>query len=45
MRTVKGEEIPDYLRRILMDTHPYVLVEDDCIVSEQYQTVNDKQNA
>ncbi|MEH7883730.1 MEDS domain-containing protein [Bacillus sp. JJ1609] len=41
----KNEEMPDYLTRILMETHPYVLVEDDCIVSEQYQEVNNKQNA
>lgn len=41
----KGNEMPGYLRRILMETHPYVLVEDDFIVSESYQAVNHKQNA
>lgn len=33
----KGEKMPDYLKTALMETHPYVLVEDDFIVSEQYQ--------
>ncbi|RBW67862.1 MEDS domain-containing protein [Bacillus taeanensis] len=33
----EGEEMPDYLVKILMETHPYVLMEDDFIVSEQYQ--------
>ena len=41
----KGKKMPDYLRGILMETHPYVLVEDDFIVSDQYQAVSDKQNA
>ena len=33
-----GNKLPDFLRTILMETHPYVLTEDDFIVSEQYQT-------
>lgn len=33
----KGEKMPDYLETILMETHPYVLMEDDFIASEQYQ--------
>ncbi|SFE01662.1 hypothetical protein SAMN05428981_103110 [Bacillus sp. OV194] len=33
--------MPDYLKTILMETHPYVLMEDDFIVSEQYQPVID----
>ncbi|MGA9287956.1 MAG: MEDS domain-containing protein [Anaerobacillus sp.] len=32
-----GERMPDYLVKILMETHPYILMEDDFIVSEQYQ--------
>nr|WP_204414916.1 MEDS domain-containing protein [Bacillus tianshenii] len=34
----EGERMPDYLRNILLETHPYVLVEDDLIDSEQYHT-------
>jgi len=42
----KGEQMPDYLTRILMETHPYILMEDDIIESEQYQQLTDnKQNA
>lgn len=42
----KGEKMPDYLTRILMETHPYILIEDDIIESEQYQQLADnKQNA
>lgn len=33
----EGEKMPDYLKTILMETHPYVLMEDDFIVSAQYQ--------
>ncbi|QUG43875.1 MEDS domain-containing protein [Psychrobacillus sp. INOP01] len=33
-----GEKLPDYLKTSLMETHPYVLLEDDFIVSEQYQS-------
>jgi MEDS: MEthanogen/methylotroph, DcmR Sensory domain len=33
----EAERMPDYLKTILMETHPYVLMEDDFIVSEQYQ--------
>lgn len=33
----QGENMPDYLKTILMETHPYVLIEDDFIVSEQYE--------
>lgn len=29
----KGDQMPDYLRTILMETHPYVLVEDDIVES------------
>lgn len=35
----QGENMPDYLKTILMETHPYVLIEDDFIVSEQYEPV------
>ncbi|MBS8263057.1 hypothetical protein DYI25_01245 [Mesobacillus boroniphilus] len=33
----EGDKMPDNLTRILMETHPYVLIDDDFIVSEQYQ--------
>lgn len=36
----EGKKMPDYLKKILMETHPYVLMEDDFIVSEQYQSSN-----
>ena len=36
----QGELMPDYLIKILMETHPYVLLEDDFIESEQYQLLN-----
>ena len=36
----KGERMPEHLKKILMETHPYVLMEDDFIVSEQYQPMN-----
>ncbi|MBT2756724.1 MEDS domain-containing protein [Mesobacillus foraminis] len=32
-----GDKMPDHLRTILMETHPYILMEDDVILSEQYQ--------
>ena len=32
----EGNKMPDYLKKSLMETHPYVLMEDDFIVSEQY---------
>ena len=38
----KGERMPEYLKTILMETHPYVLVEDDLIASEQYHPSNDR---
>ncbi len=37
----KSERMPEYLRNILMETHPYILVEDDLILSEQYPSSND----
>ncbi|MFE4036136.1 MULTISPECIES: MEDS domain-containing protein [unclassified Priestia] len=37
----KSERMPKYLRNILMETHPYVLVEDDLILSEQYPSSTD----
>ncbi|WP_264738897.1 MEDS domain-containing protein [Cytobacillus firmus] len=33
----EGDRMPDYLTTILMETHPYVLFEDDIIISEQYK--------
>lgn len=36
----EGKRMPDYLKTILMETHPYVLLEDDFIVSEEYQPPN-----
>ena len=36
----EGKRMPDYLKTSLMETHPYVLLEDDFIVSEQYQPSN-----
>ncbi|MFS0637376.1 MEDS domain-containing protein [Mesobacillus foraminis] len=32
-----GDKMPDHLRTMLMETHPYILMEDDVILSEQYQ--------
>jgi len=32
----KGERMPDYLKTILLETHPYVLKDDDIIICEQY---------
>ncbi|MGM0896554.1 MAG: MEDS domain-containing protein [Bacillota bacterium] len=34
------KRMPDHLKKILMETHPYVLLEDDFIVSDQYLPVN-----
>ena len=34
------KRMPDYLKKILMETHPYVLLEDDFRVSEEYQQSN-----
>lgn len=36
----EGNKMPDYLKTSLMETHPYVLLEDDFIVSDQYQPSN-----
>ncbi|WP_342538830.1 MEDS domain-containing protein [Sporosarcina sp. FSL K6-1540] len=36
----EGNKMPDYLKTSLMETHPYVLLEDDFIVSEEYQSSN-----
>ena len=36
----KGNRMPDYLKTILLETHPYILLEDDFIVSEEYQPPN-----
>ncbi len=33
----EGKKMPDFLKTSLMETHPYVLMEDDLIVSEQYK--------
>jgi len=35
-----GEKLPEYVKTFLMETHPYVLVEDDVVVSKQYQPSN-----
>src|SRR6478735_6218878 len=37
----KGERMPEYLQTILMETHPYVLMEGDLITSEQYRPLPD----
>lgn len=34
------KKMPDHLKTLLLETHPYVLLEDDFIVSDQYQTSN-----
>lgn len=36
-----GNRMPDYLITILMETHPYVLMEDEFIPSEQYKPSTD----
>ncbi|MRX52990.1 hypothetical protein GJU41_03325 [Bacillus idriensis] len=33
----EAEKMPDYLKTVLMETHPYVLMEDDVIISNQYK--------
>jgi hypothetical protein len=35
-----GEKLPEYVKTFLLQTHPYLLLEDDFIVSEQYQPSN-----
>lgn len=37
----QGEKMPAYLETILMETHPYVLKEDNFTISEQYQTARE----
>jgi hypothetical protein len=37
----EGNRMPDYLIQILMETHPYVLMEDDFIVSDRYKPLSD----
>ncbi|WP_364280962.1 MEDS domain-containing protein [Peribacillus frigoritolerans] len=32
----KGERMPEYLKTILLETHPYVLEDDDITICEQY---------
>ncbi len=32
----QGVKMPEHLRKILMETHPYVLLEDELVPSEQY---------
>ena len=32
-----ARRMPEHLKKILLETHPYILMEDDFIVSEQYQ--------
>ena len=36
----EGEKMPEYVKTFLMETHPYVLLEDDFIISEKYQPTN-----
>ncbi|MGM7703425.1 MEDS domain-containing protein [Pseudalkalibacillus sp. Hm43] len=38
----QGERMPDYLKKILMETHPYILMEDDFVTSEQYKRTVEK---
>jgi len=35
-----GVKLPEYVKTFLMETHPYVLVEDDVVVSKQYLPSN-----
>lgn len=37
----QGERMPDYLKKILMETHPYILMEDDFLPSTQYNRMID----
>ncbi|MCK2003695.1 MEDS domain-containing protein [[Brevibacterium] frigoritolerans] len=32
----KGERMPEYLKTILLETHPYILEDDDITICEQY---------
>lgn len=34
----EGAKMPDYLRKILLETHPYILVKDELVASEIYQS-------
>ena len=34
----EGNRMPEFLKKSLMKTHPYILLEDDLIVSEQYNS-------
>lgn len=34
------QKMPDYLTTILMETHPYILLEDHLVVSDQYKAKN-----
>lgn len=36
----EGKKMPDFLKTNLMETHPYVLLDDDFIVSELYKPSN-----
>ncbi|WP_227431880.1 MULTISPECIES: hypothetical protein [Bacillaceae] len=38
-----GEKMPDYLQTLLLETHPYGLLEDEFIISEQYQRLKKEQ--
>ena len=33
----EGNRMPEYIKNMLLERHPYVLMEDDFVVSEQYQ--------
>jgi hypothetical protein len=35
----EADRMPAYLNKLLMETHPYVLIEDELIVSENYQSL------
>ncbi|MFD1928342.1 MEDS domain-containing protein [Sporosarcina siberiensis] len=36
----EAKRMPEYLKNILLETHPYVLMEDDFVISEQYKPLN-----
>ncbi|MBT2642675.1 MEDS domain-containing protein [Bacillus sp. ISL-41] len=38
----EGEKMPDHLIKILMETHPYVLKDDNFTVSDKYQLASSK---
>ncbi|MCG1023273.1 MEDS domain-containing protein [Sutcliffiella horikoshii] len=38
----EGAKMPNYLRKILLETHPYILMEDELVVSELYQPIINK---